>query len=203
MRKLICSALMILCLVLTGCGSTKEQKFESARSRLTEAGISLTAQVQADFGETVEEYTLDYSYDGEIWTVLVREPEFVSGITARIGEDASELEYDGAILTTGDLTGSGIVPISAVPMVWETLETGTVDSVWFEENLLAAMLIYDDVISVTLWINEMYDPVAATLAEDGIVKATCTLTNIQIEEANHGTNDETDLGGDQSGESGT
>ena len=203
MRKLACSALMILCLVLAGCSSTKEQKFETARNRLTASGVSMTAQVLADFGETVEEYVLDYSYDGETWTALVTAPEFAAGVTARITEDASELEYDGAILSTGDLTDGGIVPISAVPMIWETLKTGTVDSVWFEENLLTATMIYDDSISMTIWINEQYEPVAATLAEDGIVKATCNLSSVQIKEIDHGTNEETDLGGNQPEESGT
>lgn len=204
MRKTILSALMITCLVLTGCGSTKEQQLESARSRLTSAGsLTMTAQVQADFGDTVENYTLEYSFDGETWTAFVTQPEFIAGITARITDHASEIAYDGAILTAGDLM-TGIAPISALPMIWETLDTGTVDSVWTEEELLVGKFIYSDDLSVTVWFDEQDLPVAGELAEKGIVKATCTLTNVQIKEATgNGAQENEDLGGDPSGESGT
>lgn len=201
MRKRICSALMIGCLALTACGSTKQQRLESARTRIAEAqSMTMTAQVQADFGETVEQYTLEYSYDGEMWTALVTRPEFVAGVTARIAKDASELEYDGAILTTGDLTGNGIAPISAVPLMHETLTKGMTDSVWEEGELLAGTFIYDDAISVSVWFDAAGTPTAAELAENGIVKAECILTEVEIK---HGTTEKTDLGGDQPDESGT
>lgn len=204
MRKRICSALMIGCLTLTACGSGKQQKVESARIRIAEAqSITMTAQVQADFGETTEQYTLEYSYDGECWTALVTQPEFVSGITARIAKDASELEYDGTILTTGDLTGNGIAPISAVPLMHETLRDGMTDCVWEEGELLAGTFIYDDAVQVSVWFDATGNPVAAELAENGIVKGSCILTDVEIKEAPHGTTEKADLGGDQPEESGT
>ena len=190
--------------MLTACGSTKQQRLESVRTRLAEAQeIAMTAQVQADFGETIERYTLEYSYDGTCWTALVTQPEFVSGVTARITEDASELEYDGAILTTGDLIGNGIVPISAVPLMHETLQQGMTDCVWEEGELLAGTFIYDDAISVSVWFDAEGFPTAAELAENGIVKGSCILTNVEIKEATHGTTEKTDLGGNQPKESGT
>lgn len=204
MRKRICSALMIGCLALTACGSTKQQRLESARTRIAEAqSMTMTAQVQADFGETIEQYTLAYSYDGACWTALVMEPEIVAGVTARISKDASELEYDGTILTTGDLTGNGVAPISAVPLVHETLRDGMTDCVWEEGELLAGTFVYDDAISVSVWFDAEGMPTAAELTENGIVKAECMLTDVEIKEAAHGTTEKADLGGDQPKESGT
>lgn len=204
MRKRICSALMIGCLTLTACGSTKQERLESARVRMAEAeSMTMTARVQADFGETIEEYTLEYSYDGECWTALVTQPEFVSGITARITKDASELEYDGTILTTGDLTGNGIAPISAVPFLHETLREGMTDCVWEEGELLAGTFIYDDAIQASVWFDADGNPTAAELAENGIVKGSCILTDVKIKEATHGTTEKTDLGGNQPEQSGT
>lgn len=204
MKKCLCSLPMILCLVLTACGGTKGQQLESDRNRFAQAEqITLTAQVQADFGETVEEYTVEYRFAQETWTALVTQPEFVAGITARITQDASELEYQGAILPTGDLTGNGIVPISAVPMIQETLRTGLLDSVWTEGELLAGTFVYDDAISVTVWFDARGLPAAGQLAENGIVKAECFFSNVEIEESSHGTTEETDLGGNQLEEPGT
>ena len=162
--------------------------------------MTMTAQVQADFGETIEQYTLEYSYDGQCWTALVTQPEFVSGITARITQDGSELEYDGAILTTGDLTGNGIAPISAVPLIHETLRDGMTDCVWEEGELLAGTFLYDDAIQVSVWFDGVGNPTAAELAENGIVKAKCILTEVEIK---HGTTEKADLGGNQPKESGT
>jgi len=163
----------------------------------------MTAKVQADFGDTTEQYTLNYSFDGTQWIVLVTEPPFVSGVTARITKDASELEYDGAILTTGDLTGNGIVPISALPLIYETLAVGMMDSMWEEGELIAGTFVYDDSISVSVWFDSSGDPVAAELMEQGVVKAKCILEDVEIKEANHGTTEKTDLGGNQPEEPGT
>jgi hypothetical protein len=41
------------------------------------------------------------------------------------------------------------------------------------------------------------------VAENGVVKATCAIENFTIEGSNHGITEETDLGGDPAGESGT
>ena len=203
MRKGLISALMITCLALTACGGT-EQQLEQARNRLTQAeAVALTAQVRANLGETAETFRLEHSLAEGTWTVTVTEPAVLQGVTARISSQGSELEYDGAILTTGAVTGGGLSPIGAVPMIWETLRAGTVDSIWTEGALLVAKLIYDDDISVTIWLEDGL-PVGAELAENSIVKVVCTISNVKIkEETERGTTENEDLGGNQSGESGT
>lgn len=198
------SALMISCLLLCGCGRSKEKRMEEACERLAcGQEIALTAQVQANFGETVESYTLDCSYDGEDWRILVTAPQAVAGIAARIGEHASEVEYEGAILSTGALLRRGISPIGAVPMVYEAVSGGVLDSVWEESQLLAGAFSYDDALGATVWFDEENTLVAGELTENGIVKAVCRFENVQIKETEHGTEEKTNLGGDSSGESGT
>ena len=189
--------------MLTACGSTTQKRLESYCERFAESqSMTMTAKLQADFGETLENYMLQYSFDGQQWQVLVTEPDFVSGITARITKDTSELEYDGVILSTGDLTGNGIVPISAIPFVHETVSVGMLDCVWEENDKVAATYIYDDAVSVSVWFDGAGMLTAAELAENGIVKAKCLLEDVEIKEANHGTTEETDLGGNQLGKSG-
>lgn len=203
MRKLICSALMILCLVLTACVGT-EQQLESFSERLSQAdSIRMTAQVLTDHGETVEEYTLEYSFDGTRWTVLVTQPAILSGITARIGEDATEVEYDGVILAAGDVLSAGVSPIASVPMLVRTLETGSLDCVWTESALTAGTYIYDDAVSASVWYDGEGNPVAAEMTENGIVKARCHFSDVEVEFDNHGTTDKTDLGGNQPEQPGT
>ena len=202
MRKLISSALMITMLVLTACGSTKQQ-LEAHRARFTEADtMRMTAQVQADCGGSPETFTLEYSYDGTQWTALVTEPAFAAGVTARIGDDSSELEYDGAILDTGNLLENGISPIASMPLVAEILREGSFDCGWTENELLAGTYLYDDATACTVWFDAGGLPVAAELTEHGITKLRCILTNTEIKDSGHETTDETHLGGNQSDGSG-
>lgn len=203
MRNLLLSALMIALLVLSACDGTKQQRLEDYRTRFTESdAVAMTAVVQANCGETAERYTLQYSYDGTQWTVLVTEPAYASGLTARIGRDGSQLEYDGAILATGKLLENGISPIASLPLLAEILSTGSFDCLWTEGELLAGTYVYDDALSGTVWFDGAGLPVAAELTEHGITKLRCSFSNIEIKDSGHETTDKTHLGGNQSDSSG-
>jgi hypothetical protein len=54
----------------------------------------------------------------------VKEPELIAGITARLHDGEGYLEYDGASLSTGALTGDGMTPLDAVPFLMEQLTKG-------------------------------------------------------------------------------
>lgn len=188
--------------MLTACGSVQGQVERYRQDFVLGERISMTAQVQADCGGTVDCYTLEYSYDGTDWRVLVTEPAVLSGISARIGEDAADLEYDGAILAAGDILSNGVTPIGAVPMLARVLEKGSLDSAWTEGDLTAGTFVYDDGIGAAVWFDQQGVPAAAELSENGIVKLSCKFTNGKIEVGEHGTTENTDLGGDRSDQSG-
>jgi hypothetical protein len=54
----------------------------------------------------------------------VTEPELIAGITARLHDGEGYLEYDGASLSTGTLTGDGMTPLDAIPFLMEQLTSG-------------------------------------------------------------------------------
>lgn len=203
MRKLICSALMINCLVLTACASPEQQVRVYNDALCNSASARMTAQVQADHGDTLECYTLEYNFDGSEWTAMVTAPHVLAGITVHMGGDGSELEYDGVMLAAGDILSNGVTAVGSVPLIWETLRTGSLDSVWAEGELLAGSYVYDDTIGMRLWYDTEGLPVAAELTENGIGKVSCHFTNAEIEVGRNGTTDKTDLGGDQPEQSGT
>ena len=195
MRKMICSALMILCLGLTACGGTQQQVRSFADAFGTASQLHLTAQVQSISGDTVEEYTLEYGYDGIGWTAAVLAPQVLAGISARMEDDGSKLEYDGMILAAGNLLTMGLSPIAAVPLVHEAVERGCVDCVWKEGDLLAGTFLYDDAVSATVWFDATGNPVAAELTENGIVQLQCRFTKVTIKDGRNESTDETNLGG--------
>ena len=118
-------ALLLLC-PLTACGGEEdpEQQALAMRTRyLSMTTCGGTASVTADYGQRVYEYTLEISWQREEGlTVLVKEPELLSGVIARVSTEGSQLEYDGAILETGPLDGEGLTPISAVPTLLADLQ---------------------------------------------------------------------------------
>ena len=131
MRKLTACVLMMT-LLLSGCqaGTTAAETPEDAALALREeykalAGWSAVVDVSVCYSEAVFDFAMDAKWSREGETVLtVTAPELVAGITARIAEGETVLEYDGAGLSLGLLDGGGLTPVSAVPALMEQIEKG-------------------------------------------------------------------------------
>lgn len=141
MRKLTACVLMMT-LLLSGChaggaGETPEQEAQALREGYQAlAGWSAGVDVSVRYTETVYDFSMDVQWrrDGE--TVLtVTAPELVAGVTARIAQGETVLEYDGAGLSLGLLDGSGLTPVSAVTAFMEQIEKGWMARcAWSGEN---------------------------------------------------------------------
>lgn len=141
MRKALSCVLMIA-LLLSGCqaGGTGESPEEAALALREEyqalAGWSAVVDVSVCYTEAVYDFTLDARWQREGETVLtVTAPELVAGITARIAQGETVLEYDGAGLSLGLLDDSGLTRVSAVTACMEQIETGWMARcAWAGEN---------------------------------------------------------------------
>lgn len=130
MRKLTACVLMMT-LLLSGCqagtaGETPEDAALAVREEYKAlAGWSATVDVSVCYSETVYDFTLDARWQRKGETVLtVTAPDLLAGVTARIAEGETVLEYDGAGLSLGLLDGEGLTPVSAVTALMEQIETG-------------------------------------------------------------------------------
>ena len=146
MRKLLASLLIPL-LLLAGCqgktgalpGGEEQTAEEEARQVRTEflaaSSCTGTAEVTADYGQRVYEFTLDFSWvkDGETVLTLTA-PEEVAGLTARIAQGQTRLEFDGVSLDTGELTGEGLTPMELVPALMEWTRTGFMAQCAYEDR---------------------------------------------------------------------
>lgn len=141
MRKLTACVLMMT-LLLSGCKAVSAAETpEEAALALREAyqalaGWSASVDISVCYTETVYDFSLDakWSRDGE--TVLtITAPELVAGITARVAQGETVLEYDGAGLSLGLLDDSGLTPVSAVTACMEQIEKGWMaQCAWAGEN---------------------------------------------------------------------
>ena len=95
--KRVLPLLMIISLFLGGCGDTEraERQLESAREQwaATEE-LSFTADVRAEFKDSVFECELLTVRKGEEVCVEVLAPELIAGRIARVSGDDTKLEYE-------------------------------------------------------------------------------------------------------------
>lgn len=140
MRRRLCALMMILPL-LAGCsggeqggGTSADELALSIRTEyLAMTACAATVEMTADYGQRVFEYTLSVSWQkgGETLLTVVA-PEEIAGITARVQNGSSYLEYDGASLETGLLSAEGLSPMEAVPAIVNYILSGYIAECDFE-----------------------------------------------------------------------
>lgn len=140
MRKRLCALMMIIPL-LAGCGAGEQKGDHSAEELaltirgeyLAMTACSAVADITADYGQRVYEYTLAIAWQKDGETVLtVIAPETIAGITARLKDGAGYLEFDGASLETGKIMPEGLSPIEAVPAIMNSIFSGFIAECDFE-----------------------------------------------------------------------
>jgi hypothetical protein len=142
----------MITLLLSGCragsgGNTPEEEALALRETYQAlAGWSASADLSVCYTETVYDFSLDAQWrrDGE--TVLtVTAPELVAGITARVAQGETVLEYDGAGLSLGLLDDSGLTPVSAVTACMEQIQRGWMAKcAWAGENDAHLQISFQD-----------------------------------------------------------
>lgn len=114
--------MITLCLLPAGCSGTGDgDKADELALGIRTQYIAMNAcagqvALTADYGERVYEYVLSFSYEKENGlTLTVVEPDNLAGITAKVEDGSTTLQYDGVVLETGPLSGTGLSPIDALP----------------------------------------------------------------------------------------
>ena len=129
MRKIL-SCVLMMTLLLCGCGSNNTDSPENLAALiraeyLNVSGWNATAELSADYGEQVFDFTVNAAWERDGDTVItVVQPDLIAGITARIRDGETILEYDGMGLSLGMLDLSGITPVSSLPALMDCITTG-------------------------------------------------------------------------------
>lgn len=119
--------MMTLALLLTGCGGGNDSDDLALSMRthyLSMTGISATAEITADYGERVYQYTAQLSGDSGSGRMEITAPDNIAGLAVVWGDGMGGLEYDGASLTTGALSPDGLSPADAMPLILEACRGG-------------------------------------------------------------------------------
>lgn len=132
MRKAFALALMMT-LLFSACKTAANDPGQAAmdvRTKLlTDGGAELLADVEVCYGERSYTYTLecDFVRDGGS-TVTVMAPDIISGISATVSDGGAQLSFDGISLGAGDLEGTELSPMTALPSMAEAWCTGYISN---------------------------------------------------------------------------
>lgn len=181
--------LPMMLLLLTGCSGGQENENGAEAQAVAIRGeymamtsYSLQAQVNADYGQRVYDFTLSVTWDGEETTVVIREPEMLAGVTARITGDEGTLEYEDLSLETGFLDEDGLSPVSALPALMEAARSQYIDRCTLTDGMLEVHCADPEQKAgtgreVTLWFDtQTHALTAGEISQDGRRVIACEVT---------------------------
>lgn len=170
MKKLL--PLLLLCF-LSGC-DTRDDAMEEAlhiRGKLLSSDCSFRCVITADYGETLETFTLDCESetDGELDFTVVS-PESISGIAGSIDGEEGQLIFDDKILAFPLLGQQRISPVSSPWILMRTLRNGCITSVSRTDTglLLCVDDSYaDDALNLEVRMDAQGRPIAGEISIQG------------------------------------
>lgn len=192
-RLLFCVLMTVLCLFFASCGRQKTiddaERIAKLYAELENA--SMQATIQADFGDRVSVFTLRFDYARDaVSTIEILAPEEVKGIKATIEAGQTELAYDGLMLETGPLPGTGLTPVDALPVIVQTWGHGYMSSTGVEkiDGVSYVRIVYKSTVSGvevehSAWFDQRtYQPLKAETMANGARVITCTFDTFTMGE---------------------
>lgn len=178
MKRICLVAMLMISFFLCGCGSRKEEKLLSDFSAglSQQSDLSFVGKLRCEYDDRTVSFTLQYKQLDEGCSVTVLQPAEIEGLCVELDEDGSVLKYDELFIDTGDLDPFGLSPLSALPLLADTLCGSYMDSVRKEGNELVYTLVPTDEISMDIWFGEDdMIPRHAQIISEGRVRVFCDL----------------------------
>jgi hypothetical protein len=191
LRQVKALALMItMIMLLASCrvaGKAADEMALDIRTALLEAEkLEITTNVKADYGDRVYDFKFKFTGNAEQGEIEILAPESIAGLKADVSISGGTLEFDGATLDTGALTGDGLSPAEAVPVLLSQWQTGFLSSCNFEKlaetDTLAVASDVTETVAQRTWFDVTTRlPVRAELSENGRMVIQCNFENVVIE----------------------
>lgn len=168
MKRVIVSALMIILLCACAGQENAEENFNEWREQIS--GVDVSATVTVTQEKLAAQYELGCAYSPEECSVEILSPESLRGVTASQKGEDTQLEYDGLILSLGEI--DGVSPVNALQKLVDTIRLGYVELCYTEPSgdaqLLVVQFAPEGDTTVRLWLSEDMVPISADFESDGI-----------------------------------
>ena len=193
MRKTVIFALTALAafLILASCaggdGQSVQERVQEIRADILEAQrLVINAQVTADYGDRVYEFTVRYTGGAYAGEISILAPAQIAGVTAEVTPDGATLVFDGVRLDTGPLTNGGLTPAGAIPLLISEWQGGHIDFVGAERfgdtDTLTFETSVDESVSQRTWFDSRtLLPIRSEIRYNGRMVILCVFSNVIIE----------------------
>lgn len=188
MRKKLALCLVLLMLPVSGCAaSNPAQQPLTFRTALLQAGdCCFTAQITANYDETVCDFTLQAECDNDTGAaVCVSAPESISGIRATVSQSAAYVDFEQTQLALATLADGALAPLAAPYVLHRCWLEGYIDTTGTEQGLLRVSYRYgyeDEELLVDTWFSEQpFTPVRAQISYAGRTALHMTLSDFSMQ----------------------
>lgn len=185
MRRVLC--LYLILTMLCGCSGKKAELDRAMNLRVTllSAGCTFDADITADYGDEVYNFSVSCEGDSEgNLGFTVTAPESIAGITGVVSQEGGKLTFDGTAVTFPLLADEQLSPVSAPWILLKTLRGGYFSAAGMEEELLRLTIddsYEEDALQLDIWLNGENQPVRADILYDGCRILALTVSNFQIQ----------------------
>jgi hypothetical protein len=174
--------------MLTSCGrgSSSEATIRELRSPFgADSVLTARAELTADYGERVYEYTVSIEGTQKEGKLTVEKPENIAGTVLGWSYGSTTLTSEDVTLETGPLTESGLSPADAVPLLLSACAEGTLIEYQTpgEDGLLYAQMEVPEqnTQTVSCWFEEQSGALKrCTLAEQGVTVLTLEFSHFKL-----------------------
>ena len=155
------AAALLLILLLTGCGSQKEELDQAMAFRaklMTSQGCAFDAVITADYGGETQTFSVscEADYQGNL-TFTVTKPETIAGISGKVAADGGALTFDDKALSFELLAQGQVTPVSAPWLLVRTLLGGNVTACNEEDGMLRISAedgYQEDALHMEIWLEQ-------------------------------------------------
>lgn len=167
-------ALILVIFMLSGCGKNNDclERGLALRERLLSTdGYSFEAEITADYGDKLYDFSMDCSVDKEgRLTFTVTEPETIRGISGVISGVGGQLTFDDTALTFDLLADGEVSPVSAPWLLIQTLKGGYISSCGMDGDDLRLTIddsYEQDALQLDIWLDDTDIPDHAEILWQG------------------------------------
>lgn len=186
-RITVLAALLVL--LLAGCSTSQEDAVQEAlnfrTSLLAADNCTFTADVTADYGERVGNFTLEctYSPSTNAAELTVTAPDFIAGISAAVDGEEADVTFEDVSLELGTLAGGQVAPLQLPQLLGDAWTYSYVESQSEEGDgfLVTYRSGYDqDELLVFTRFDSAMTPVQAEVYCDGVCVLTAALSEYVV-----------------------
>ena len=184
--SLFLAAVMLFTLASCGGKNSAADLAQSVREQYENAeSITTTADLRADYGENIYDFTVTYTGGSENGTLSILAPDTIAGSSVKIENGDVSAQLDSASVYMGDLDSIGKSPACVIAAIIRAWREGYMEDMCFENGSGGKVLAVtyetsNDTKVISYFDADSLVPLNAEILYDGAAVIFCTFNEFKI-----------------------